>query len=113
MGWSIGYDSQWGRDIGYGVPATCDHPGCNEEINRGLGYVCGDSPYGGEDGCGLFFCEKHSGVMLCERCEKGEDPFTPSPDTKEWTNHKLTDESWAQWRKENQDEVVVMKEQVK
>src|SRR4051812_7048849 len=26
MGWSIGYDSNWQRDIGYGVPAFCDHP---------------------------------------------------------------------------------------
>ena len=26
MGWSIGFDSKWNRDIGYGVPATCDYP---------------------------------------------------------------------------------------
>ena len=29
MGWAIGYDSNWGRDIGYGVIAYCDHPDCN------------------------------------------------------------------------------------
>lgn len=23
MGWSIGFDSNWNRDVGYGVPATC------------------------------------------------------------------------------------------
>ena len=28
MGWSIGYDEKWQRDIGYGVPAICDYPGC-------------------------------------------------------------------------------------
>ena len=50
MGWSIGYDSNWDRDIGYGVPAYCDHPDCNEEIDRGLSYVCGGEPYGGDRG---------------------------------------------------------------
>jgi len=32
MGWSIGYDGNWKRDIGYGVPAYCDFPGCWTEI---------------------------------------------------------------------------------
>lgn len=58
MGWSLGYDDNWKRDIGYGVPSTCDHPSCNEEINRGLAHVCGGQPPGGEFGCGLFFCAK-------------------------------------------------------
>lgn len=54
MGWSIGYDERWKRDIGYGVPATCDHPGCEEKIDRGLSCVCANQqPYGGEHGCGL------------------------------------------------------------
>ena len=30
MGWSIGYDTNWKRDIGYGVPAKCDHPRCDD-----------------------------------------------------------------------------------
>jgi len=51
MGWSIGYDEDWKRDIGYGVPSICDHPDCNKEINRGMNYVCGGQAYGGEDGC--------------------------------------------------------------
>lgn len=55
MGWSIGFDSNWGQDIGYGVPSTCDHPDCDAEINRGLSYVCGGEPYGGDEGCGLYF----------------------------------------------------------
>lgn len=59
MGWSIGYDSKWKRDIGYGVPASCDYPGCDAEIDRGLSYVCGGEPYGGEVGCGLYFCAAH------------------------------------------------------
>lgn len=54
MGWSIGYDKKWKRDVGYGVPTTCDHHDCNEEIDRGLSYVCGGDIYGGERGCGLY-----------------------------------------------------------
>jgi hypothetical protein len=59
VGWEIGYDDTWARDIGYGVPAVCDHPDCKVKIDRGLGYVCGGEPYGGEQGCGLFFCSEH------------------------------------------------------
>ncbi|HEV7521417.1 MAG TPA: hypothetical protein VGP89_09990, partial [Candidatus Angelobacter sp.] len=61
MGWSLGFDSNWQRDIGYGVPAYCDHPKCNKKIDRGLSYVCGGEPYGGELGCGLYFCSEHLG----------------------------------------------------
>lgn len=117
MGWSIGYDSNWKRDIGYGVPATCDHPGCGAAIHRGLSHVCGDNPYGGEHGCGLFFCEQHLRAAgekrhrapLCQRCYSGRMAFTPTPDTEEWMRWKLTDESWAKWRKQNRGEVERMK----
>lgn len=109
MGWSIGFDPNWKRDIGYGVPATCDHPGCGREIDRGLGYVCGGDVYGGEDGCGLFFCGDHGGGFTCERCNKGADPFEPTSDTAEWIDWKLTDESWARWRAENPDEVAALR----
>jgi hypothetical protein len=102
MGWSIGYDEKWKRDIGYGVPAWCDHPDCNEEINRGLAYVCGGEPYGGERGCGLFFCGQHRFPTLCESCshERSTDSQA-KPDHPEWIQWKLTDESWAEWRSEN------------
>lgn len=117
MGWSLGYDSNWNRDVGYGVPATCDHPGCGKRIDRGLSYVCGGHPYGGESGCGLFFCGDHlryagsDGQQVCERCETGldvVDPFDPTPDHADWVNHKLTDESWALWRAENPAAVASM-----
>jgi hypothetical protein len=101
MGWSIGYDDNWKRDIGYGVPSICDHPGCTTRIDRGLGHVCGGEPYGGEEGCGLYFCSKHGGGWLCEECCHGRLPFAPKADTPEWIEWKLTDESWADWRKEN------------
>jgi len=113
MGWSIGFDSNWNRDIGYGVPATCDYPRCGEAIDRGLGYVCGGEPYGGEHGCGLYFCGEH--LLLggprqqCERCAEGRSPFDATPDTREWIEWKLTDESWATWRDENPEMVGLMK----
>lgn len=54
-----------GREIGYGVKATCDLDGCEAEIDRGFAYCCGggdgiqnagmeDEPY-----CGGFFCAEH------------------------------------------------------
>lgn len=111
MGWSIGYDNNWKRDIGYGVPATCDQPKCNEKIDRGLAYVCGgQKPYGGENGCGLYFCEKHQHYhsfrggdtgFFCKRCIAHKTSYKPKPDHEEWIKHKMTHESWATWRKEN------------
>ncbi len=111
MGWSIGYDSNWNRDIGYGVPAICDAPGCNEEIDRGLGYVCGGRPYGGEKGCGLYFCGKHQkdGHQRCSRCHNYRTPYAPKPDVPKWIEWKLTDESWQRWRDENPDEVAKLR----
>jgi hypothetical protein len=116
MGWSIGYDSNWNRDIGYGVPAYCDHPGCMQEIDRGLPYVCGGQPYGGDRGCGLYFCDEHLihsklPPQLCARCDRSRKPFKPTPDHPDWIHWKLTDESWQQWRDENPDEVKKMQEQ--
>ena len=100
MGWAVGNDG--GRDIGYGVPAICDHPGCGAAIDRGLGHVCGyGEPYGGDFGCGRYFCAKHGGGQLCVQCRAGEAPFDPTPDTAEWVRHKLTDDSWAAWRAAN------------
>lgn len=134
MGWSVGYDPQWQRDVGYGVPAWCDHPDCTESVDRGLSYVCGGEPFGGDAGCGLFFCENHLGYAytqdgyedlrddngnvfpaMCERCiEHHRDgtewnPFPPSKDHPEWVNHKLTHESWATWRDEHPYHVAAMK----
>ena len=107
MGWAVGEFN--GRDSGYGVPSICDHPGCGAKIDRGLSYVCGGDVYGGEHGCGLFFCsdhllyggEKRDNVQLCTRCRYGKQPYDPTPDLKEWIDWKLTDESWAPWRAEN------------
>jgi len=103
MSWAIGYDNRWKRDIGYGVPAFCDHPGCGEEIDRGLSHVCGREPYGGDEGCGLYFCGKHLSdhAQLCHQCLCELAPFKPTAEHPDWIKHKLTDESWQQWRSEN------------
>lgn len=101
MGWAIGFDTRWNRDIGYGVPAYCDHPRCSVAIDRGLSYVCGGEPYGGEKGCGLYFCGAHlAGLQQCSRCRNFRRPFDAKPDHPEWIHHKLTDASWAEWRAE-------------
>lgn len=70
-----------GREAGYGVTATCDKDGCDAEIDRGLGYLCGHMPGGDEWGCGGYFCGEHlfyAGVdrlahlpgvpQMCEPC---------------------------------------------
>jgi hypothetical protein len=110
MGWSYGYDLRRKRDIGYGVPAYCDHPGCAAEIDRGLTHVCGGQPYGGEFGCGLFFCSAHlhfagarrEHAQVCIRCRHGRASFEPNDaEHPEWIAWKLTDESWQEWRDKN------------
>lgn len=116
MGWSIGFDSKWNRDIGYGVPAICDHPKCNARIDRGLAYVCcGQEPYGGERGCGLYFCGEHQVGPHgeCSRCNKKRAPYKPKPDVPEWLRWKLRDASWKQWRDGNPEIVLQYRERLK
>jgi hypothetical protein len=53
-----------GRPAGYYVIATCDKRGCNAEIDRGLGWLCGDDPgypFENGHGCQMYFCGKHEG----------------------------------------------------
>jgi len=109
MSWAVGFDPKWKRDIGYGVPAECDHPDCHKIIDRGLAHVCGGEPKGGDKGCGLYFCSEHlsAGDQLCERCVSPDEdgqvvPFEPKPDVQAWIDHKATDPSWEKWRKDHQ-----------
>ena len=80
MGYAF-YALSDGREAGYGVAAKCDEEGCNKDIDRGLGYVCGGEPLGyAEFGCGGYFCGDHLGgafketddeemsPQACERC---------------------------------------------
>lgn len=104
MGWSLGWDSVWQRDIGYGVIAFCDHPKCNKVIDRGLAHLCEvtDHKRVSEKGCGLFFCEEHGGGWLCPRCTQSKSPYKKiKPDHPDWIKHKMTDPSWHVWRVEN------------
>ena len=106
MGWSIGYDDHHDRDIGYGVPAECDHPSCAARIDRGMAYRCDHE----EGGCGLFFCGEHRNYIgHCERCQTGTPSFTPKPDLPEWVHHKLTDPSWQEWRDAYPAEVAALR----
>lgn len=124
MGWAVGYDDNLKRDIGYGVPAICDHPGCTTKIDRGLSYVCGGEPYGGEHGCGLHFCNQHleyhptSGIdddcdwaQLCQYCREDavKDHYDIQNDCPQWMYWKLTDYSWQEWRDENPNQCSQMR----
>lgn len=55
-------------EAGYGVVAECDQDNCTREIDRGLAFLCGDGPGGGEHGCGCYFCGEH-----LYTAPKGED----------------------------------------
>lgn len=59
MGWAYCGLDAYGREIGYGIGATCDRRGCDAEIDRGLGYCCGPMHGGGEGGCGRYYCGEH------------------------------------------------------
>jgi hypothetical protein len=48
-----------GREAGYGVDSICDENGCTEKIDRGLWYLCGETPGDNEHGCGGYFCGEH------------------------------------------------------
>ncbi len=63
MGWATGTNAE-GRDIGYGIQATCDRPGCDTEIDRGIYFACGDMHDGGDHGCGKYFCDGHMGYRV-------------------------------------------------
>ncbi len=87
MGWSnCGHDSN-GRPIGYRHEATCDHPGCNAPIDRGLAYACGGMHGEGEHYCEGYFCSDHMwhievedcGIQVCRECLEahGDPEVTP------------------------------------
>lgn len=69
-----------GREAGYGVEAECDKPGCSAEIDRGLGYLCGDQPDGwrteDDHGCGNYYCGPHQHDHECPRAECGKYDVT-------------------------------------
>lgn len=136
MGYSVYFSAKNNRWQGYGVPAYCDHPNCQNVIDRGVGYICCDNP-NHTASCGGFFCELHRYQLVYEdqlhemseeeinrlgidsreeQATEGDGIIccTHAPiETKEhheWLNHVLTDESWAEWRKEEPEVVREYKE---
>lgn len=64
MSWAYGELN--GREVGYGIEATCDEPGCNVRIDRGLDYRCGFHFKSDIDsGCGRYFCYNHLSAGPC------------------------------------------------
>ncbi|KEF04633.1 MULTISPECIES: hypothetical protein [Streptomyces] len=66
----------------------CEEPGCEKQIDRGLAYLCGETPGDDEYGCGGYFCGEHLYMApegqhgeRCIRCrDNGADPLENSPD---------------------------------
>lgn len=121
MGYQV-YSIGNNRFGGYGVPAICEYPDCNEEIDRGISYACGGEPFS-EYGCDRYFCSKHRDyhyfntgfkericVLVCKRCAKKKNSFPYKQEHKDWMKHILKDKSWAEWRKNNPNIVKQYKE---
>jgi hypothetical protein len=76
VGWGHGVVK--GVELGYSVPDICHERGCEVLIDRGQAYMCGKTDshwFGGDEGCGGFFCGEHIGGRLCLVCmEVGSQP---------------------------------------
>ena len=101
MGWAHCGTDDAGRAIGYAIAATCDEPGCDAEIDRGLSYACGGMHGALEFACDQYFCDSHlvslvqpsadsaQSQSICQQCtalldesvwwERGDDGvFSPA-----------------------------------
>lgn len=68
-------------EAGYGIDAECDKDSCDAAIDRGLAFLCGQTPGGDEEGCGYYFCGAHMlGDQLCEVCS------ARAAEANTWTN---------------------------
>jgi len=102
MGWSVCWCDEHKRWVGYGVVAYCDHKGCIEKIDRGLGYACTENHFGMNDAsCGRYFCQAHTMYDYDEKTDEqicGHNNDHISDEHPEWLNHIMTDDSWSEWR---------------
>ena len=74
-------------EAGYLVSAECEEAECRERIDRGLAYLCGETPGGDEFGCGGYFCDKDlyvastgEGSRCIRCCDRKIDPLEPTDD---------------------------------
>lgn len=91
MGYGVYWENK--RWQGYVVSAYCDHKGCREIIDRGMGYQHEEDD--GEPG-EIFCCSKHQEVPV-------KDFPYESKEAPEWLKLVLTNESWGPWRIDNPD----------
>ncbi|WP_372344713.1 hypothetical protein [Streptomyces sp. KL116D] len=88
MGYASYTITRNGEEIaaGYAVEATCEQDGCEEQIDRGLAYLCGAEPGGDEYGCGGYFCGGHLYIGvgpaqgMCDSCSAAWEKAHPDPD---------------------------------
>lgn len=84
MGYSLYFSDKNNRFQGYNMHAYCDHPGCKNEIDRGMGYVCcGNQDH--ENSCGGFYCSEHS--ELCTLITEDEFEGLEDDEVQEQLEH--------------------------
>lgn len=101
----LGIYRDWSADrwAGERVPALCDWPTCNAEIDRGQGHRCVEHD-DSLDGCDLFFCATHKTFTTVH------DLIRPKPDLGSWELVALTDDAWSTWRREHTEEVAQLRQ---
>ena len=143
MSWVIGFNSEQKRHIGYGVLAICDHPECTVEIDRGLGYMCGEG-FNHNASCHGYFCAEHrenyvygdeiddmqgeelealgidpESKEVYDAVENGDivrcrhEPIQPNKESASWLEWVLSEDSWAKWREENPKKVAAYQDALK
>lgn len=128
MGYAI-YRIGNGRWGGYGVPAYCEHPDCDKEIDRGMAFACGGEPFS-ELGCDGYFCEDHReyyaydseqdgpcehdedclcpSVEVCHACATGQPRYPYKQEHPRFIYHLVHDYSWAEWRNDKAEKVAAL-----
>jgi hypothetical protein len=83
MGWSYGQNAD-GKEVGYGVAAVCEEPGCPNSIDRGLAYKCGPMHGSGADYCDGYFCPVHLSMTgQGQRCPACASPIFSREDAED------------------------------
>lgn len=96
----MGYSVYWANDRwqGYDIPAYCDVKGCENKIDRGMGYQHEEDNEGSTPN--VFCCNDHIDEPLVNL--ELDEGLREHPD---WLKHILNHDSWEQWRNENTEYV--------